>query len=379
MESTSPPPPHHIPARRLSSFHHGAPSPAEAQHARRAAALAAQRERRTHAFEAARALASSRLDVDGMGDLSLGSGGQFSDADSSDGEGDQRMDSPAPPPIASPSHSHKTPRSKPQYKPWARNLLTQGETLDLSHGLPKGLESDWMLRVVPKGKRCLCAVGTDSYGTNSVLYSRVSGRSLSRHSLPLPASTLLDVVYDSALGVLWVLDLIRWMGRDFVECDGGIRSFFLASKLSELGLQLYTPPSPSADGTTSTSTNGSAPLLLGCPTLSSPLLPSSLLPLLTSVPPTSAEPLPVAVTILSPSTTPSQPPSTSAIHIPLQAIGLMLYLTAAHYESGLTALAGWIPCEMGDKGKEGQEGVRRFGQLAEEWAGRGGPASGMME
>jgi len=119
-------------------------------------------QRRTHAFEAARSLASSRLDVDGMGDLSLGSGGQFSDANSSDGEGDQRMDSPAPPPVASPSHSHKTPRRKAKYQPWARNLLTQGETLDLSHGLPKGLESDWMLKVVPKGKRCLCAVGTDS-------------------------------------------------------------------------------------------------------------------------------------------------------------------------------------------------------------------------
>lgn len=157
-----------------------------------------------------------------------------------------------------------------------------------------------------------------------------------------------------------------------------VRSFFLSSKLSELGIQAYSLPTPSAEDNPSTS-NGSTPLLLACPTLPSPLLPSTLLPLLASLPPTSPDPVLVSTTVISPSALPSQPPSSSAIQIPLISTGVMLYLTAAHYESGLTALAGWIPCEVSDEGKAGQEGVRRFGQLVEEWGGRGGPASGVMQ
>lgn len=118
-------------------------------------------QRRTHAFEAARQMAASSLrgEMDSMGDLSLGPAvGQYNDADS-DASGDETM------PIAStstgsttsaePSHPHsqKKKRSKAVYKPWARDLLTQGEVLNLATALPRGLEHEWMLKVVPEGKR----------------------------------------------------------------------------------------------------------------------------------------------------------------------------------------------------------------------------------
>lgn len=89
------------------------------------------------------------------------------------------------------------PRQKPRHQPWARNLLSFGETLDLSHGLPEGFADDWRVLVAPKGKRCLCAsisdtggkdrsmrvnrlsvIEADSWSTaagNTLLYSRVSG------------------------------------------------------------------------------------------------------------------------------------------------------------------------------------------------------------
>lgn len=150
------------------------------------------------------------------------------------------------------------------------------------------------------------------------------------------------------------------------------RSYFLASKLAELGPQPYVPPS--ADNG---STNSGGPLLLlPCPSLSSPLTPTTLLPLLSNLPPISTQPITISASILLPSETAL--PALSSISVPLRTIGVMLYLSVAHYESGLTPLAAWIPCQV-EEGKEGSEGVRRFGELVEEWKRRGGEADGTME
>lgn len=119
-------------------------------------------------------------------------------------------------------------------------------------------------------------------------------------------------------------------------------------------------------------------LLLPCPSLSSPLSPADILPLLSSIPPSSTEPLSVSSTIFLPPSEPNSLPAPSSVTIPLRATGVMLYLSGAHYESGLTALAAWVPC-VTDAGSEGIEGVRRFGQLVEEWSQRGGEADGNME
>lgn len=184
----------HVPTTRQQTYHLPPPSSlslAQAQADRRALALQLQRSRRIHAFEAARLLvqqnrASREMQLElggGMMDLGLGAAagagggasvgqGQFADAvTDSEEEEDEEM----PPavgvgggPGSAPSSTsegaagghgkqqrRKRQREKSLYQPWARNLLTQGEVMQLEReGLPRGFESEWLLKVVPKGKRC---------------------------------------------------------------------------------------------------------------------------------------------------------------------------------------------------------------------------------
>jgi len=53
----------------------------------------------------------------------------------------------------------KKAQHKPKHKAWAANLLSHAETLNLGGGLPDGIETEWSVVVVPKGKRCLCVTG----------------------------------------------------------------------------------------------------------------------------------------------------------------------------------------------------------------------------
>lgn len=236
-------------------------------------------------------------------------------------------------------------------------------------------------------------------GINTLLYSRVAGRTLGRFRTSLPPDCLLDTVWDAELGVLWVIDLCKWRSTYFVEAPADLRcaflplppaardslgcrlacsAFFLSSKLSELDTQPYFPPSSpfatqSQTGTTKTL------LVLPVPSLASPLLPSTLLPLLeplAAAPHPAAQDLPVAV--LAPYATPAgqlalAPAQTS---VPLRPTGLLLYLASAHYESGSTPLVSWVPCGAEvERGDEDKEGVPRMLQLVREWEARGGPAA----
>lgn len=101
---------------------------------------------------------------------------------------------------------------KPKFKSWAKGLIMFAETMDLREGLPHGLESEWYAVAVPKGKRCLCATGGGNNGVNTVLFSRVAGRTLTKRDTALPADCLLDCIWDETIGVLWVIDLIKWRG-----------------------------------------------------------------------------------------------------------------------------------------------------------------------
>ncbi|TKA50716.1 hypothetical protein B0A53_05994 [Rhodotorula sp. CCFEE 5036] len=374
------------PFGRRKSFHAAPPSAHSTQALRRLQALDAQRQRRTTAIEAAR---TAFRDLDDLEDLSLA------------GSSADEADSPPPPPLAASSSSEQQQRSqtdshpeaapvisktkrkafKPKYKAWAKNLLSYAETLDLRYGLPEGIDSDWRAVVVPKGKRCLCATASEQGGNNTILYSRVAGRALGRFYTSLPADCLLDT--DSHLGVLWVLDVCKWRSQYLVQCEAEMRAFFIASKLSELPPQVYSPPSSSSEtGSTPPGGGTARPLLvLPVPNLAPPLSPSVLLPLLAalnSTPPQtfdiSALVVPVPVpdpSALSPSSVPTPP---VPLTIPLHPTGLLLYLSQAHYESGSTPLVSWVPCaDQIAEGMEQAEGVARMGQLVSEWQQVGTP------
>ncbi|GAA5984643.1 hypothetical protein JCM10908_003437 [Rhodotorula pacifica] len=381
------------PFGRRKSFHAAPPSAHSTQALRRRQALDAQRQRRTSAIEAAR---TAFRDLDDLEDLSL-AGSSADEADSppptSPPLSDARSNSDRAPfsPALSDSSTQppapvisKTKRKafKPKYKAWAKNLLSYAETLDLRYGLPEGIESDWRAVVVPKGKRCLCATANEQGGNNTILYSRVAGRARGRFYTSLPPDCLLDTVWDSHLGVLWVLDVCKWRSQYLVQCEAEMRAFFVASKLSELPTQMYSPPSLSESSATDRSGTARTLLVLPIPNLPPPLSPASLLPLLSTLSSNPAQALDISALVFPP--TPSSPsgdptaflppPAPIPITLPLQPTGLLLYLSQAHYESGSTPLVSWVPCpDQIAEGMEAAEGVGRMGELVSEWERVGSP------
>ncbi|GAA5824785.1 hypothetical protein JCM11251_005340 [Rhodosporidiobolus azoricus] len=354
------------PNQRRQSYHSAPVSSSGGQRKRRETALAAQKERRTHAIEAAR---SSFQQLDWMEDLSLDGGSDESDSAAPPPGVPIQQPPQSPEQAEAPPNISKIKRKafKPRFKAWAKNLLSHPETLDLRHSLPEGLETDWRVVVIPKGKRCLLATSTDSTTGNTILYSRVAGRTLARLRTVLPPDCLLDTTWDASLGVLWVLDVMKWRSQYLVNCDADMRAFFISSKLSELDTQPYTaPPDPSNP---SRPTSSTSMLILPAPSYGPPLTPSNLIPLLSSCSTPSSM---STVVFRSPSFEGLSPQTVS---IPFHPDGLLLYLSAAHYESGTTPLVGWIPLEVKEREMRNAEGVDRFRELVEAWDKRGGEAA----
>lgn len=121
------------------------------------------------------------------------------------------------------------------------------EQLELTR-LPRGLERDWSAVVIPIGKRCLCSTFNAANGTflpylfrtpsldrslkvsfacigrkNTELLSRVSGRTILSTTTILPPETYLDCVYDASLGVIWIIDVIRWRTNFLVDSEQEFR------------------------------------------------------------------------------------------------------------------------------------------------------------
>ncbi|GAA5889836.1 hypothetical protein JCM16303_006041 [Sporobolomyces ruberrimus] len=362
---------HADPFRRRETFHSSNLTRSAAQEKRRKLALNAQRERRTHAIEAAR---NSSRDLFDMEDLAL------ADSDQSGGEDNESHDHghdhqqlsvptasgpslPVPPQIS----KQKRNSHKPVFRSWAKNLLCHAETLDLREGLlPYGFERDWRLSVVPSGKRCLCATTNDSGGKNTILYSRVAGRTLARLHSILPGDCLLDVVWNREQSMLWVLDTCKWRGNYIVACEADFRAFFTSSKLSELSTQLYIAPTP----TLAIPTVSTRPLLiLPCPSYSSPLTASALL----SIIPSLSSSCSFNVSVLQPSSASPASVTEKTIQVLFEPSGALLYHRESHYESGTTPLVNWVPREV-EPGREKAEGVARLRELVEEWESRGGEA-----
>ncbi|GAA6014785.1 hypothetical protein JCM11491_001983 [Sporobolomyces phaffii] len=358
---------HADPFHRRESYHTSSLTRAGAAEKRRRLALDAQKLRRTHAIEAARNISQDLFDME---DLSLAGSYSSDEAPPDDEERQEFTPSEpstfcatavSPPPKIS---KQKRKSHKPTFKSWAKNLLCHAETLDLRERLlPYGFERDWRMSVVPKGKRCLCATTNDSGGKNTVLYSRVAGRTLGRLHSILPGDCLLDVVWDREQSILWVLDTCKWRGNYIVECEADFRAFFTSSKLSELSTQYYipstVPPAPRA----------SRPLLvLPCPTYAPPLVPTSLLPVLTSLSTPSMCPISVLLPAPAAPTVVQQ-----TIGVPFEPSGVLLYHRESHYESGTTPLVNWVPCDV-EAGREECEGVERFVETVVEWDKRGGEA-----
>ncbi|KAF9517820.1 hypothetical protein BS47DRAFT_1339039 [Hydnum rufescens UP504] len=113
-------------------------------------------------------------------------------------------------------------------------------------GLPNDLENGWVaLAPIPVGKRCLA--GGSSVGpavvSSTHLHSRLKGTTLLKFPSPLPPDSILDCILDANWelnGIIHVLDILRWRGTDFTDCEAEFRFWWRDARLSEITL---LPPS----------------------------------------------------------------------------------------------------------------------------------------
>ncbi|KDQ06332.1 hypothetical protein BOTBODRAFT_39672 [Botryobasidium botryosum FD-172 SS1] len=138
-----------------------------------------------------------------------------------------------------------------------------GDTI--ADGLPEDLDSGWVaLAPVPLGKRCLAVSYGSDHTANTHLHSRVRGLPLLTFPSPLPPDSVLDCILDvgwQQTGIIHVLDILRWRGSDFEDCEAEFRFWWRDARLSELPtLPLPHPPVPSPDPDPALSTSESPSL-----------------------------------------------------------------------------------------------------------------------
>lgn len=102
--------------------------------------------------------------------------------------------------------------------------------------LPNDLE-DFMLVPCPKGVRCTLVVKSQS----STLHYK-SGKEFKKGiKSNLPKDTILDCFYVKSSLSIYILDVLQYKGRDFVNCDFALRNYWIRSKFLEDELHIFTP------------------------------------------------------------------------------------------------------------------------------------------
>ncbi|KIO33772.1 hypothetical protein M407DRAFT_229640 [Tulasnella calospora MUT 4182] len=176
---------------------------------------------------------------------------------------------------------------------WNRTNLQQDDPT-IPDGIPWDLETGWVaLAPIPRGKRCMAISYQAVYDnqseephTRTLLHSRVKGKAFLTFPSPLPPNSILDCILDDNWhqnGVLHIVDILRWRGSDFVDCEAEFRFWWRDSKLSELP-KFPLPNAPRSSSLQSPSESSTPPALfpypfyfLGVPYYSPPLtLPSFL-------------------------------------------------------------------------------------------------------
>jgi len=79
--------------------------------------------------------------------------------------------------------------------------------------------------------------------SSTQLFSRLKGTKLFKFPSPLPTDSILDCILDANWGmngIIHVLDILRWHGNDFTDCEANFRFWWRDSRLSEIS---HLPPS----------------------------------------------------------------------------------------------------------------------------------------
>ncbi|KAF8558204.1 hypothetical protein OG21DRAFT_1494240 [Imleria badia] len=250
--------------------------------------------------------------------------------------------------------------------------LWDDQSNDADDGLPSDLERSWVaVAPVPTGKRCLAITHQSTSGVigispNTTLRSRLLGKMLlPRFPSSLPPLTVLDCILDvnwRSNGILHVLDVVKWKGQDIADCETPFRFWWRDTRLAEL--PKLAPPSAVFSFTGSTQVQQAVTQ----PNSYNFQYPTSFIPIPyhtdTTLPVLHSCIVPLArstreILVDVPTSTPFQilPAPDSAMSIdagadhngltnmPVQITsdGLLLYVSHASYEEGISPLSCWIP------------------------------------
>ncbi|KAK7021934.1 hypothetical protein VNI00_017163 [Paramarasmius palmivorus] len=272
--------------------------------------------------------------------------------------------------------------------------MNDGNTWPMSEGdgLPDDLETGWVaVGPVPVGKRCLAitrespvnnGVGSlpaldvfdsnssDHVEPNTTIRSRLQGKPL----LPwfpsnLPPSTVLDCILDENWrdnGILHVLDVLQWKGRDIADCETPFRFWWRDTRLGEL--TRMPPP-------TQTTSSSSASYQFAYPTTMLPIpyhTDTTFRSLLQLIIPSARSDRAVGIDIPNNVDVSDEMQVDSAsADVPISSVsttvasdGLLLYVSEACYESGTSPLSSWIPLKgYGEESMQASSPLDRFERL----------------
>lgn len=230
---------------------------------------------------------------------------------------------------------------------WA-NVAMYAEPLEMNGmgpALPDDFGTAWIaVAPVPKGKRCL-VIAYKSNGQGSVvsLRSRLKGNQLMRFPSRLPTDTILDCILDEHWehnGILHVLDVLRWRGQDYTQCEASFRFWWRDTKIAEL--EPPQPPSSSSERPPRFSYPHVLRAIPWFPNLQDPLL------LLNTIIPLARTGVTVTVP-LAPSPMSDEP---NELVVPCASDGILLYVGESSYEKGPSLLAAWVPVEPFGDGQD---------------------------
>lgn len=101
---------------------------------------------------------------------------------------------------------------------------------------PEDLDS-FVLIPCPKGVRCTLSVDSSSV----TAYYRNGKEFKSNIKSNLPKDTVLDCFYVKKSSTFYVIDILQYKSRDFINCDYAMRSYWLRSKFDEEEFKIFSP------------------------------------------------------------------------------------------------------------------------------------------
>lgn len=121
--------------------------------------------------------------------------------------------------------------SEEQYEPYYRINENYRNCLMLSEWMtevPDDLE-DFVLVPCPKGWRCSFVVKS-----NKAALHYKNGKEFKKGlSTNIPKNTVLDCFYVEKSSTLYILDVLKYKGRDVIDCDYSFRSYWIRTKFDE--------------------------------------------------------------------------------------------------------------------------------------------------